>query len=193
MYGRLPTASEIDQIEYLPSSRWIQLQYGGLEKLRTLLGYEQPHFGKGSFRTAIAKRVNMRGRNAELKLESILQEKFGEVFVHTEKIFDKTHKNRVDFYIYSPDGNFGVDIFFPDTIKTLAYNVNSKMKKYKLFSDRLYLVVANTGITQDELDKFTNAKKNVLPQNMELLSLEAFLLYTQQKRYYIDPLRTKGT
>lgn len=94
------------------------MKFGGLEKLRKLLGYENTHFGKGSFWSEIANRVNSRGRNAELVLEVALKSKFGEVFVHTEKIFDKS-KNRVDFYVYSPSGNFDADVFCSDTIKNL--------------------------------------------------------------------------
>src|SRR3989344_1797231 len=125
-HGRLPTAVEIDALPYLPSSRWIQLSFGGLEKLRSLLGYEHAHFGKGTFRSDIAHRVNTRGRREELALESVLKDSFGEMLVHTEKIFGMG-KNRVDFYVYSPDGNFGIDIFYPETVKTMQSNVNIKM------------------------------------------------------------------
>ena len=82
-HGRLPTAPEIDTLDYLPSSRQIQRKFGGLEKLRTLLGYADTHFGKGIFRTQIANRIGIKGRQVELMLEKILRKKFGEVFVHT--------------------------------------------------------------------------------------------------------------
>ncbi|MDD4819113.1 MAG: hypothetical protein PHH27_02975, partial [Candidatus Colwellbacteria bacterium] len=101
--GRLPIAPEIDKIDYLPSSRQIQRRFGGLENLRKTLGYTDTNFGKGLFRSEITNRVNKRGRESEKTLEKILKDKFGEVFVHTEKIFDDS-KNRVDFYIYCPDG-----------------------------------------------------------------------------------------
>lgn len=187
-YGRLPTAPEIDQLQYLPSSRWIQLQFGGLEKLRALFGYEYVHFGKGIFRSVIAKKVNVRGRTAEQKLEAFLNGYFGEVFVHAEKMFDTTQKNRIDFYIYSQNDNFGIDVFFPDTLKTLSYNVNSKMNKYKNFLEKIYLVVANDSITQHELNSFCVAKKNTLPKNIELLTLDSFFTITKQKVPYTNPL-----
>ena len=84
--GRLPKSIEIDELEYLPSRKLIERNFGGLEKLRGELG---------------------------------------EVFVHTEKIFDNT-KNRVDFYIYSPSGNFGIDVFGTDTMHNLQ-----KKKKFQ--------------------------------------------------------------
>ncbi len=77
--GRLPKALEIDRLNYLPSSHLIQKTFGGLEKLRTQLGYQDSHFGKGAFRSQIANRVNSRGRNAELALEKILREKCREL------------------------------------------------------------------------------------------------------------------
>ena len=128
-HGRLPTSPEIDKIDYLPSSRQIQRKFGGLENLRAQLGYADTHFGKGKYRSAIATRVNSRGRIAEIELENVLRKKFGEVFVHTEKIFDDS-KNRVDFFIYSPDGNFGIDIFYTDTMLDLQKNINIKIDKY---------------------------------------------------------------
>jgi len=76
----------------------------------------------------IATRSNIKGRDTELALEKILREKFGEVFVHTERIFDNS-KNRVDFYIYSPSGNIGVDIFYTETMDDLFKNINIKIDK----------------------------------------------------------------
>src|SRR3989344_7515528 len=97
--GRLPKSIEINEVDYLPNRKFIERNFGGLEKLRRELGYTDVHFGKGKFRSEIAYKVNASGRKIELALEKLLKNKFGEVFVHTEKIFDNT-KNRVDFYIY---------------------------------------------------------------------------------------------
>lgn len=116
--NRLPTAPEVGTTKYLPSSRYIQLKFGGLKKLRTELGYSENNFSSGTNRSLIAKRVNIRGRRTEVDLETMLINNFGEVFVHSEKIFNQ-YKTRVDFYIYTPDGNFGVDIFYPDSMRTL--------------------------------------------------------------------------
>jgi len=84
--GRLPLAPEIDLLDYLPSSRQIQKKFGGLEKLRHQLGYKDTHFGKGAYRSAIATRVNHRGRNEELSLEKVLREIFGEVCPYREDV-----------------------------------------------------------------------------------------------------------
>lgn len=186
-HGRLPIAPEIDQLEYLPSSRQIQRKFGGLEKLRELLGYKNVHFGQGDFRSKIATRANLKGREVELRLEKVLRDKFHEVFVHTERIFDDS-KKRVDFYVYSPDGNFAVDIFYTNTIRDLQKNINIKIDKYQKFPNQLYLVVANSYFEQDDLDRYAQTKKKILPSNTKILTFDHLLEKIKDKRSYPDPL-----
>lgn len=186
-YNRLPTASEVDNLSYLPSSRYIQKRYGGLEKIRVQLGFPDPHLGKGLFRSTIASKVGKRGRANEQKFEKMLREKFGEVFVHTERIFDNT-KNRVDFFVYCLDGNFGIDVFYTDTLRSLQSNVNIKMKKYTHFPSTLYLVSMNEDIHQGDLDLFVTSKVKPLPEFASLVTLETIESILVNKRAYPDPL-----
>lgn len=186
-YGRLPRAPEVDRLEYLPSSRNIQKRFGGLAQLRNQLGYSDVHFGKGVFRSAIATRVNGRGRNAELVLERVLRKKFGEVFVHTEKFFESS-KNRVDFYVYSPDGNFGVDVFYTETMRYLQSNINIKMGKYRNFPVELFPVSANEDFRQDDINSYAHAKLNPLSKTTKILTMKTFLSLIKGKKAYSDPL-----
>ena len=188
--GRLPTAPEIDQLEYLPSSRQIQRKFGGLEKLRAVLGYQDTHFGKGAYRSEIANRSNTKGRDTEISLEKILREKFQEVFVHTERIFDDS-KNRVDFYVYSPDGNFGIDVFYTETIRDLQKNINIKIDKYQKFPHQLFLVVGNENFVQKELDEYMISKRKALPQNTTITTLKTLFEIIKNKRSYPNPLIIK--
>jgi hypothetical protein len=184
---RLPKATEIDSVPYLPSSRYIQIRFGGLEQLRQELGYTDTHFGKGVHRSVIAKTVNLRGRTSEIELERYLREKFGEVFVHTERVYGDG-KLRVDFYVYTPEGNFAIDVFYPNTMKTLQSNVNIKQIKYKEFKEPLYLVVANKDLTQEVLDGFTSIKKLQLPQNISLVTISKLRVQIESMRIYSNPL-----
>lgn len=186
-HGRLPKAHEVDEITYLPSSRSIQKRFGGLEALRKELGYTNLHFGKGEYRSKIASQVNGRGRKAEIELESVLCKMFGEVFVHTEKIFDSS-KNRIDFYIYCPSGNFGIDIFYAETLRNLQSNVNIKMKKYTNFQDQLYLVCANRAFKQDELDHCTQSKIKPFSDNFQLVTLDRLFRILRTKGVYENPI-----
>jgi len=174
--GRLPTAREVDHLNYLPSSRWIEYKFGGLEKLRKELGYEVTHFGKGKFRQRLASEANRLGREAELELETFLRNIFGEVFVHTERSFDNT-KLKIDFYIYSPDGNFGVDVFHTGTMRDFEVNINAKLSKYLNFPDKLYLVVVNDKIEQIEINHCLRNKKKIIPSNITILTIDNFKNY----------------
>lgn len=186
-YGRLPIAPEIDKVDYLPSSRQIQRKFGGLEKLREVLGYKDTNFSRGLYRSNLAHRANRKGRETELELEKILRKKFNEVFVHTERVFDNS-KNRVDFYIYSPSGNFGIDIFYTDTMQDLQKNINIKIDKYQKFPDDLYLVVANPIFVQEELNSYSGRKSKTLPLNTSIITLKTLLKLIGKKKAYKNPL-----
>jgi len=170
--GHLPTASEVDTFEHLPSSRYIQKRFGGLEKLRFELGYTDVHLGKGEFRRSIATEAGERSKMIIEDLQTRLYAQFGADNVDAEKTF--LGKYRVNFYIHTPKGNFAIDIFYADTMRTLQSSVNIKMKKYINFPDPLYLVVANELLTQRELNAYTQRKKNPFPSCVKLLALKTF-------------------
>jgi len=168
--GRLPLASEIDVSDHLPSSRYIQKRFGGLEFLREQLGYTDTHFGKGSFRSNIATRTGADGRKLESDFELTLYNYFDESCVEVEKAF--YGKQRIDFYISNDEGNFGIDIFYAQTMRTLQSSVNIKMKKYINFTDTLYLVVANPSLKQKDLDIYAKRKNLPFAKDVYLVSLE---------------------
>lgn len=185
--GRLPRAEEIDILSDLPSSRLIQKRFGGLESLRKQLGYDDTHFGKGRYRGAIAHKVNHRGRAEEISLQTHLSDHFGEVFVHTEKLLIDS-KIRVDFYVYSPDGNFAADVFYSDSLRTLQSNVNIKVPKYVHHPTTVYLVSANESLSQEVLDLYSQSKKNPLPSHILLVSLERFTQLVDTMGTFPNPL-----
>lgn len=172
-HKRLPRAHEIDELSYLPSSRAIQKRFGGLAALRERLGYDEVHFGQGIHRSEIAHAVGKRGRQLEIDVEQKLVELFGERSVHTEKIFYGKH--RVDFYVFTQSGNFGVDVFYPSTVRTMQNNVNIKMKKYQYYTEPLYFVVANEEITQTQLNQYAQNRRNPFTENIKLLTLKNFM------------------
>ena len=188
--GRLPKSMEMDkagEIDYLPTRRLIERNFGGLEKLRKELGYTDTHFGKGKFRSEIAHKANVSGRNIELTLEKLLKGKFGEVFVHTEKIFDNT-KNRVDFYIYSPSGNFCIDVFGTETMHTLQSNMSVKLNKYSGFSEKLFFVVVNDLFSQSDLDNYASRKVKLLQANAKIITFDSLKRILSEMKAYSNPL-----
>ena len=186
-HNRLPRAHEIDSITYLPSSRLIQKKFNGLEKLRTKFGFTETHFGKGVFRSDIANKANILGYNYERELEKLLCTQFGEVFIHSEKMLT-TSKVRVDFFVYSPSGNFAIDIFHSGTMRTLQSNVNIKINKYAKHKEKIYLISANNKIDQETLDSYVNAKTNTLPLNIQLITYPNFMKLIIEMKAYTNPI-----
>lgn len=173
-HDRLPRAREMDKVDYLPTARTVQRTFGGVQKLRQALGFNITHFGKGKSRTDIAELINKRGRAAEYEVKVLLEEQFGEMFVHLERPFAKSSKQRLDFYIFSPSGNFGVDVFYPQDLDSLIRIINIKEGTYKGYPSTLYFLAANKIITQTEIDKLMNNKKRMLPKNFKVITFDNF-------------------
>lgn len=175
--GRLPTANEIDILDYLPSSRQIQRRYGGLEKLREQLGYSDVHFGRGKHRSRIQKNSRLRGNEAEIKMYEWLVSRFGESFVHSEKEYGDV-RNRVDFLVYARNMTIGIDVFATDTIKNLSGNVAIKARKYVKFPTGipLFFVAWGGHFSQEEINKVCRTHLSALP-NLRVVSAETAFEY----------------
>ncbi len=180
LHGHFPVAEEIDDFPLLPSARLIQKRFGGLPTLRASLGLTATHFGKGPMRSRIATEVNQRGRAEERQLENWLVTHFGERNVHPEKLFGHG-KSRVDFYICHEETTFGIDIFYPNTLRTLESSLNIKQKKYQHFSQPLYIAIANPLFTQTMLDAYVSRKKNPLPSHITLLTKAKLMTHLRKK------------
>lgn len=155
--GRLPTSFEIDDMPDLPSARQIQRAFGGLPKIREELGYGEINFTVGQLRNA--GEASRRGLLSEQALEIELIKSFGEPYVHTEKRFG-SHQNRVDFMVFTQEGNFGIDIFNAGTLRGIQNNLNIKIPHYDEFPTDidLYFVCANPSFTEEEV---VNAVRNM--------------------------------
>jgi len=179
--GHYPSTIELNDCLYLPSARQIQRRFGGLPELKSKLGIKDTHLGKGEFRKNISLSVNKKGFAAERDLEKILIEHFGEPFVHMEKPINNHEKTRFDFFIYSKNVNFGVDIFYSETRRNIQININSKLDNYKDVQAPLYFVLANNDIDQKILDEISAAKPHKpFPRNIKLIALSDFIKFIKK-------------
>ena len=167
--GRLPSALEIDKLDYLPSSRQIQRKYGGLMSLRQNLGYSADDFD----RSTMARESGLIGINGEKAVEKMLIKHFGDICVHREKPWGDG-KNRLDFYVYSPNGNFGVEVISSKHKNSLVSNLNIKFPKYETFGGKIYLIVIQTTLSLDEIDIIISRKKIPQPLNMQIVTFSGF-------------------
>lgn len=175
--GHLPTAYEIDDTDYLPSARQIQRRFGGVSQIRKELGYGDIDFGKGSHRADRSKVTGLRGGKAEDALENLLVNKFGELFVQSEKRFGE-NRNRVDFVVYAENAVIGIDVFATDDKRTIIKNVAVKIPKYISFPSDipLYFVVWTETINSEEIEVAVAnmSKMSLLPQ-LKVISVEKLL------------------
>lgn len=186
-HGRYPTAFEIDDYKYLPSSRQIQRGFGGLKKLRGLLGLDIIDFTRDETRSSSAKLIGRRGKQWEQKLEEDLINHFGELFVHREKFINQINI-RPDFVVYAKNKTFAIDIFYPIDIRSLVRSVNIKERVYKNMNlnMNIYFIYANPEIYTQDVDLFLKRKITQLTQNIHLIALETFLVDIQK----IEPLKS---
>lgn len=103
-HNRYPTAIDFDAVPYLPSARQIQRKFGGMENLRTTLGYKELNYTKGDLRRTAYDNFSTRSLSAEDRLEVALIDHFGELYVHTQKRYYRLMKNRWDFFVYYKEG-----------------------------------------------------------------------------------------
>lgn len=172
-HGHYPTGPEIDECPYLCSSRYIERKYGGLRRLREVLGFEVVDYGKGRHRQGIASRSNRLSIDTENEMRELLVGRYGEICVHEEKKYGSS-KQRVDFFVYAKE-NFAVDVFNTYTVRNLGKNVNIKLHKYRDFPYKLYLVLTGGSIPQERIDVLVSCKKRLpLPPNMNCLTIEEF-------------------
>jgi hypothetical protein len=180
-HSRMPTARDFDAVDYLPTARQIQRNFGGLPGLREELGYGKLDFTKGELRKKISRQVSSDGILAEEYLEPLLITKFGEPFVHTQKRYAKGSKHRYDFFIYARQYSFGVDVFHTGRPDYIGNNVRHKIEKYRqaLEVPTIFVVIGN------ELDEeiIQNATRSVpalqqLP-HIRLMNEAQFLGYIE--------------
>ena len=165
-YGRYPTAHEVDDYQYLPSSRQIQRAYGGLVALRAQLKLPgQINFTTGAHSTTRARTIGTRANRVEKEIYLLLIKRFGHRYVHREFMFTDDRRTRTDFYVYCAHGNFSIDVFYPKDTRTLVGCLNSKLRTYHptiMLQYPVIFLMMNPDITEEDITQMLARKKNRL-------------------------------
>lgn len=169
--NKYPTAGEVDEFEFLPSSRSIQRKFGGLVELRKKLNLEAD-YRTGEYSTARALLINKRAHKLEKEVLEYLVSIFKKEFVHREYFFTDDRRTRTDFYIYDKKGNFSIDVFYPKDRKSFIGCLNSKMRAYKNVNIEYPVIFLqmNEEITKEKIEDILYRKKNKLQGNQIVMT-----------------------
>lgn len=178
-HKRWPTVYEIDTIPYLPSIRTLQRSFGGIKNVRQKLGVsiDESDLTKGKHRSETTTMILSRGWGFEKEVYRFLVKKFFEPYVHNQsRVYVTEEKFLVlDFLVYHQQGKFTVDVFYPNERKqNFSSNINAKFRSYKDFPYKVFLVVGNPNISDEEIND--NTKNAKIPRNTSatLLSYRSF-------------------
>ena len=185
-HKRYPTALEIDNYSYLPSSRQIQRRFGGLVELRQKLGLQGPvDFTKGEYSSTRARTINKRGNEYEKQVYDYLVKQFGLEFVHREYLFTDDGRSRTDFFIYDASGNFSVDVFYPKDIHSLVGCLNSKASKYldsNMLQYQVIFLQMNSNIADSRIKRYLAGRKKTLRDFHRLYTWNEFKAFCQGRK-----------
>jgi hypothetical protein len=185
--GHYPSTPEMNRAGYFPSIKQIERVLGGIKKTRELLGMEIIDHTKGATRGEKCIAINKRGQVKNLEVYRILCKKFGEAFVHKEHTPLDDCRVRVDFYVYSPAGNFFVDVFYPTDMQSMGGCLNNKTKKYiggAMNQFPVIFLMTNKDIEKERIASFLAARKNKFGKNQSFMDLDQFNDYINKKTVF---------
>jgi len=165
---RYPTALEIDDFEYLPSSRSIQRTYGGLVALRKeLIPESYSDYTQGKYRSSIAKETWYRATKYEEEFYDFLCSHFDSVAIHEHKIMRPGNISS-DYYVYlDEDNGVVIDLFYAKDIHSLRGVLNIKKNRYQSLPYKtIFVLVGNDELGVDVIRKLVQRRKIPLPSNI---------------------------
>lgn len=166
--SRYPTAREIDNFQYLPSSRSIQRQFGGLVVLRKeLIPESHSDFTRGTYRSSIAAETWQRAAQYEEEFYDFLCQNFDPVAIHEHKVMRPGNVSS-DYFIYlTPDKGIVLDLFYAKDLYSLRGVVTIKQKRYSSLPYKvIFILVGNNDIEIQEIRDMLNRRKSPLPKHI---------------------------
>lgn len=176
-HGRYPTTHDMNNCDYLPTSRTIQRKFGSLKNLRMAIGFTGSDIDNrtGTQRSCVALTANLNSFDHENDISQILVAKYLRTNVHFQSSYADNFGQRCDFKVYMPkDKIMFIDIFWPKDKYSLGGCITHKQKKIEKVGvkDPVYFIVMNKDMDQRFIDNVVFNKKNKLPENVQVLSYE---------------------
>lgn len=175
LYGKYPSTLDFDKSDFLPTSRSIQRNFGGVIKLRQALKIDgMQDYTKDEYRSNIAKKTLEQSKKYEDNFYYLIS-MIPEIRVHEHKIL-RPGRICCDFYIYTSEKQgIAVDLFYAQDAYSLSRIIVYKAKRYSSLSLQVYFVlVKNTDINQEKINVIVSNKKNLLPKNIQVLTEDSF-------------------
>lgn len=181
LYSKYPSTLDFDMVDFLPSSRLIQRNYGGIVKLKQLLNLDDIHdFTRGEYRSKVASNMYKNAVNQEERFYNYLISKIPEIHIHEHKILRPGHVC-CDFFVYtSSSSGFAIDIFYASDLFNLSRIITNKAKRYSTLGTLpiFFVLVDNSEISQEQVNIMVANKRDKLLQNIAVCTDEFFKNYT---------------
>lgn len=173
---RWPIGVDMKDCEYLPTVKTLERNFGGIVNIRKEIGIENADFTRGKTRSKKAKFLQHQGLQAEESVYELLRDYYHEPYVHNQaRVIVDEKVLKLDFLVYHSKGKYAVDVFFPDDERgRFTNNACVKFNTYVDFQYKIYLVVFNPKITQDDIIRVDHSIKKNRNKNSILVHITEF-------------------
>ncbi len=180
-HGRYPTATEVDSCTYLPSSRQIQRNFGGMVFLRQQLGLRHEDFTKGRHGSERARKIYKRSRVIKKEAYDFLIEEFGEQAVHRDHLFTDDSRTKADFFVARQTNPFLLKVFYPKDRRSLIGCLNSRIVPpiSKAVIPLIFLMM-NKELPEEVVAGVLSNKKQKMPLGQLVLTFKQFRAFCQE-------------
>ncbi len=182
-YGRYPTATEVDSCAYLPSSRQIQRNFGGMVFLRQQLGLQHDDFTKGQYGSKRARTIYKRSQIIKKEAYNLLVEEFGKGAVHRDYFFTDDGRTKADFFVARRSSPFLLKVFYPKDRRSLIGCLNSRIIPSANKAGTPYPIIflmMNDVLTEDLVVGVLRNKKQKMPPGQSVLTFKQFKAFCRE-------------
>ncbi len=181
-FGRYPSTLDFDKVDYLPSSRMIQRNFGGIVNLKRELKLDGVlDYTKGEYRSGVASKLYKDAVKYEEDFYNYLISVVEEIRVHEHKILRPGHIC-CDFFVYTKaSGGIAIDIFYAQDLQSFARVIGNKFRRYcQLPHDIYFVLVGNHSIGQEDIDSLMKNRKIKITPNIKIKNELEFKKYFEQ-------------